>query len=71
MKQYISEYQSYSFLTKSAKLKLAKRKGKVMDGYSFLTKSAKLKPEADLWRIEFGYSFLTKSAKLKLLSVSS
>ena len=53
MKQYISEYQSYSFLTKSAKLKLAKRKGKVMDGYSFLTKSAKLKPEADLWRIEF------------------
>ena len=40
-------YFSYSFLTKSAKLKLLWKSNQELSGYSFLTKSAKLKRSAD------------------------
>ena len=56
----------YSFLTKSAKLKLTKSTNQKTIRYSFLTKSAKLKPEVVPVVLDGGYSFLTKSAKLKL-----
>ena len=57
---------SYSFLTKSAKLKRFRVPEDSMGGYSFLTKSAKLKRQVNDYHNEPGYSFLTKSAKLKL-----
>ena len=55
----------YSFLTKSAKLKLMDSVPVTMNCYSFLTKSAKLKRGAVNRQWIIGYSFLTKSAKLK------
>ena len=58
---------SYSFLTKSAKLKQFDGSYIVPYCYSFLTKSAKLKQEANKGIDETSYSFLTKSAKLKQL----
>ena len=57
---------SYSFLTKSAKLKLKREKEILAYSYSFLTKSAKLKLVPFGGRYHNRYSFLTKSAKLKL-----
>ena len=55
----------YSFLTKSAKIKLDKARQYDINGYSFLTKSAKIKPLI-VYRLEQqSYSFLTKSAKIK------
>ena len=56
---------SYSFLTKSAKLKLDNFEAVDPSSYSFLTKSAKLKLHHSNIRKDIGYSFLTKSAKLK------
>ena len=61
---------SYSFLTKSAKLKLKVIYRKQTTCYSFLTKSAKLKPGLSKGYISMCYSFLTKSAKLKQIRLS-
>ena len=55
----------YSFLTKSAKIKLAKVSETIQRGYSFLTKSAKIKLERKSADYHHSYSFLTKSAKIK------
>ena len=57
---------SYSFLTKSAKLKHQNLQQKPEPCYSFLTKSAKLKQLFPEGYEHASYSFLTKSAKLKL-----
>ena len=62
---------SYSFLTKSAKIKQNELLTDIFVGYSFLTKSAKIKlpinPVVEAGR----YSFLTKSAKIKLSAAGS
>ena len=56
----------YSFLTKSAKIKLQVEAETREEGYSFLTKSAKIKLRNRDSSTLFSYSFLTKSAKIKL-----
>ena len=60
-----SKWVSYSFLTKSAKLKPVDDFKFIKLGYSFLTKSAKLKQVTGVPSFKISYSFLTKSAKLK------
>ena len=57
---------SYSFLTKSAKIKLKSKEDGIQNSYSFLTKSAKIKHKPSQCHTGSGYSFLTKSAKIKL-----
>ena len=59
------DWLSYSFLTKSAKLKRVKPVARYILSYSFLTKSAKLKLLTEVGCTVESYSFLTKSAKLK------
>ena len=56
----------YSFLTKSAKIKLNYCSVITAYCYSFLTKSAKIKQEDFFEDDTISYSFLTKSAKIKL-----
>ena len=55
----------YSFLTKSAKIKLGQNMASNASCYSFLTKSAKIKLLLIAALNPDSYSFLTKSAKIK------
>ena len=57
----------YSFLTKSAKIKLPFTFLGCTSSYSFLTKSAKIKHRMQSPEQLYSYSFLTKSAKIKRL----